>query len=167
MSCNVIIKSIWFKVLTKTSQTYIFREWSFQKLTHLPWISSPHKGPVTRKVFPLQWRHNTLHVTDFCDENSPVTGEFPAQKPSTRKIFPFDDVIMPCDDIIILYVLGHHSLNGHYLRYLFCEVKGCHDVIVYLGQAGGIGSIVHCLGDILGQGGVIIDHSDICSFRGN
>ena len=26
--------------------------------------------------------------------NSPVTGEFPAQRPVTRKMFPFDDVIM-------------------------------------------------------------------------
>ena len=28
--------------------------------------------------------------------NSPVTGEFPAQRPVTRKKFPFDDVIMEC-----------------------------------------------------------------------
>ena len=29
-------------------------------------------------------------------QNSPVTGEFPAQRPITRKVFPFDDVIMSC-----------------------------------------------------------------------
>ena len=35
-----------------------------------------------------------LHVTGLCEGNSPVTGEFPAQGPVTRKMFPFDDVIM-------------------------------------------------------------------------
>ena len=35
-----------------------------------------------------------LRVISLCEENSPVTGEFPAQRPVTRKIFPFDDVIM-------------------------------------------------------------------------
>ena len=35
-----------------------------------------------------------LRVTGLCAGNSPVTGEFPAQRPLTRKMFPFDDVIM-------------------------------------------------------------------------
>ena len=70
---------------------------------------------------PLQWRlnerggvsnHRCLHcllncwfkrrsnktsklcITVFCVGNSPVTGEFPAQRPVKRKMFPFDDVIM-------------------------------------------------------------------------
>ena len=38
-----------------------------------------------------------LRVTGLCEGNSPVTGEFPAQRPVTRKIFPFDDVIMHRD----------------------------------------------------------------------
>ena len=69
----------------------------------------------------LQWRHNerdvdsnhqpydcllmrlfrhkskktsTLCVTGLREGNSPVTGEFPTQRAGTRKIFPFDDVIM-------------------------------------------------------------------------
>ena len=69
----------------------------------------------------LQWRHNErdgvsnhqpydcllnrlfrrgskktskLRVTGLCAGNSPVTGEFPTQRAVTRKIFPFDDVIM-------------------------------------------------------------------------
>ena len=33
-------------------------------------------------------------VTGLCARNSPVTGEFPAQRPVTRKMLPFDDVIM-------------------------------------------------------------------------
>ena len=70
---------------------------------------------------PLQWRHNgpdgvsnhqphdcllkrlfgrrskktsKLRVTGLCAGNSPITGEFPPQRPVTRKMFPFDDVIM-------------------------------------------------------------------------
>ena len=35
-----------------------------------------------------------LRVSGLCAENSPVTGEFPAQRPVTRKMFPFDDIIM-------------------------------------------------------------------------
>ena len=69
----------------------------------------------------LQWRHNgqdgvsnhqphdcllnrlfrcrtkktpKLRVTGLCAGNSPVTGEFPGQWPATRKMFPFDEVIM-------------------------------------------------------------------------
>ena len=71
----------------------------------------------------LQWRHNEcdgvsnhqprdcllnrlfrrrskktskLCVTCLCEGNSPVTGEFPAQRPVMRKMFPFDDVILNC-----------------------------------------------------------------------
>ena len=35
-----------------------------------------------------------LRVTGLCEENSPVTDEFPHKGPVTRKMFPFDDVIM-------------------------------------------------------------------------
>ena len=43
-----------------------------------------------------RWSKKTskLRVTGFCAGNSPVTGEFPAQMPATRKMFHFDDVIM-------------------------------------------------------------------------
>ena len=34
-----------------------------------------------------------LPVTGLCAGNSPVTGEFPAQRPVTQKICPFDDVL--------------------------------------------------------------------------
>ena len=35
-----------------------------------------------------------LRVIGLCEGNSPVTGEFPTKGPVTRKMFPFDDVIM-------------------------------------------------------------------------
>ena len=40
-----------------------------------------------------QRKHRKLRVTGLCERNSPVTGEFPTQRPVTRKMFPFDDVI--------------------------------------------------------------------------
>ena len=35
-----------------------------------------------------------LRVTGLCVGNSPVTGELPHKGPVTRKMFPFDDIIM-------------------------------------------------------------------------
>ena len=35
-----------------------------------------------------------LCVTGICEGNSPVTSEFPAQRPVTQQMFPFDDVNM-------------------------------------------------------------------------
>ena len=35
-----------------------------------------------------------LRVAGICEGNSPVTGEFPAQSPVTRRMLPLDDVIM-------------------------------------------------------------------------
>ena len=76
-----------------------------------------HQGFVST----LQWRHNEhdgvsnhqhhdcllnrlftrkskktskLRVTGVCEGNSPVNGEFPAQRASNAEMLPFDDVIM-------------------------------------------------------------------------
>ena len=75
----------------------------------------------THDIGPIQWRHDErdgvsnhqpheslrnplfkcrskktpkLRVTGLCVGKSPVIGEFPAQRPVTWKMFPFDDVIM-------------------------------------------------------------------------
>ena len=94
----------------------------------LEWFLCVTKESVWETIrSPLQWRHNgamasqitslaivysivysrrrskktsKLRVNGFCEGNSLVTGEFPAQVnsphkgPVTRKMFPFDDVIM-------------------------------------------------------------------------
>ena len=62
---------------------------------HLPYdcLLKPLFGRRSKKT-------SKLRVTGFCARNSPVTGEFPPPPPPkkkgpvTRKIFPFDDVIM-------------------------------------------------------------------------
>ena len=45
-----------------------------------------------------QKKTSKLRVTGLCAGNSPGTGEFPHKWPVTRKMFPFDDVIMECVD---------------------------------------------------------------------
>ena len=54
----------------------------------------PH-GCLLNRLF-RRWSRKTskLRVTGLCEGYSPVTGEFPAQGPVTRKMFPFVDVIM-------------------------------------------------------------------------
>ena len=42
---------------------------------------------------------STLRVTGLWVGISPVTGEFPDKRPVTRKLFPFDDVIMEYDTL--------------------------------------------------------------------
>ena len=63
-----------------------------------------------------------LRVTDLCAGYSPVTGEIPAQRPVTRKMFPFDDVIMAL------------SLHAEYIPKLLLMVRSraflC--VLIYL-----------------------------------
>ena len=42
-----------------------------------------------------QRKHQSSALMALCEGNSPVTGEFPPHKgPVTRKLFPFDDVIV-------------------------------------------------------------------------
>ena len=61
-----------------------------------------------------------LRVTGLCEGNSSltcefpaVTGEFPAQKPTTRNMFPFDDVIMKTGNIDV----------GDECSFMKCEVS--------------------------------------------
>ena len=63
-----------------------------------------------------QWKHeSSLRVIGFCQGNSPVTGKFSTQRPVTRKMFPFHDVIMPflvsrgCREFSLLH--GSSDLN--------------------------------------------------------
>ena len=78
-------------------------------------VNSPHKWPVTRKMFPFDdvimgnylsmprsqlislawWRHQMetfSALLAICAGNSPVPGEFPAQRPVTRSFDVFFDL---------------------------------------------------------------------------
>ena len=65
----------------------------------------PHDCLLGRSFRPRSKKTSKLRVTGLCAGNSPATGEFPPRKwPVTRKMFPFDDVIM----------------NGHYFCWRVC-----------------------------------------------
>ena len=83
---------------------------SSSTLTHLcvsclQWINLAEKSNVAVSIVRLGYlfhhffrrrskKTSKFRVTGFCEGHSPVTDEFPAQRPVTRKLFPFDDVIM-------------------------------------------------------------------------
>ena len=53
-------------------------------------------------LFNRLFRHRSnkpsrLHATGLCVGNSPVAGVYPHKGPITRKMFPFDDIIMSSD----------------------------------------------------------------------
>ena len=77
----------------------------------------PHDCLLNRLFRRRSKKTSKLRVTDLCAANSPGTGEFPAQKASNRKMFPFADVIM-----LTPRPLAHHH---HYYHYYHCY-RHCH-----------------------------------------
>ena len=54
----------------------------------------PH-GCLLNRLFRRRWKKaSKLRVTGLCVGNSPGPGNFPHKGPVTRKMFPFDDVIV-------------------------------------------------------------------------
>ena len=46
-------------------------------------------------LFMRRWKKTSkLRDTSLCEGNSPMAGDFPAQRASNAEMFPFDDVIM-------------------------------------------------------------------------
>ena len=54
----------------------------------------PHDCLLNRLFRRRSKKTSKLRVTGLCAGNSPVTGEFPAQRASNAETFPFDDVII-------------------------------------------------------------------------
>ena len=86
-------------ILTRVAGTLI-RIW---KLPSLLWRHNGHDGVSNHQPHDCLFNHSfrrgskktsQLRVTGCCVRKSSVTGEFPAQMSSTRKMFIFDDVIM-------------------------------------------------------------------------
>ena len=105
-------------------------------------------GPAIERLKSLLWRHNErngvsnhrrldcllnrlfrcmsrktpkFRVTGIYEGNSPVNGEFPAQRAVTRKMFPFDDVIMYYKEFVkirineITWINNTITCNYHWL----------------------------------------------------
>ena len=54
----------------------------------------PHNCLLSRLLRHRSKKASKLRVTGLCEGNSPVAGEFPAQRASNAEKFPFDDVTM-------------------------------------------------------------------------
>ena len=54
----------------------------------------PHDCLLNRLFRRISKKSSKLRVTGPCAGNSPGTGEFPAERASNEKMFPFDDVTM-------------------------------------------------------------------------
>ena len=104
--CEIVLRELWRQSPTATgshSHTLLWRHNGRDGVSnHQP------RGYLLNRLF-RRWSKKTskLRVTGLCAGNSPVTGEFPAQGPVMRKMFPFDDVItlrriMISDGILLL-----------------------------------------------------------------
>ena len=73
------------------------------KITTLHWRHNDHggvsnhqpRGCLLNRLFRRRWKKTSkLRVTGLCAGNSPGPVNYPHEGPVTRKMFPFDDVIM-------------------------------------------------------------------------
>ena len=85
----------WHQTTTKQNQS--------RTACTLQWRQNGHDGVSNHQPHDCLLNHLFMHrskkilklrVTGLCEGNSPETGEYPAQRPVTRKMFPFDGVIM-------------------------------------------------------------------------
>ena len=72
----------------------------------------PHHCLLSRFFRCRSKKASKLRVTGLCAGNSPMTGEFPAQWPVTRKMFLFYDIIMTWEQL-------HNVLHRTCMKHLF------------------------------------------------
>ena len=65
-----------------------------------------------------------LRVTGLCEGNSPVTGEFPTQRASNAKMFPFDDVTLLFKRILKLFRCRDWNSPDECRQYHGCSCPG-------------------------------------------
>ena len=72
-----------------------------------------------------------LRVTGLCEGNSPVTGEFPAQRANDTEMFPFDDVIMNFERTTdAIWLLGPELQIGITLSPCLSSLKITHNALI-------------------------------------
>ena len=94
-------------IYAKYHKFSFLRQWVLCFLILFPWFVNKHYSDVIMDGAASQIASLTIvyssvysgadqrkHQSPNGAENSPVTGEFPAQMASNAKMFPFDDVIM-------------------------------------------------------------------------
>ena len=85
---TLVLATIWCPQATRHYNDVIMSAMAFQITMQL------HDCLLNRLFMRRSKKTSKLGVTGLCAGNSPGTGEFPAQIAVTRKMFPFDDVIM-------------------------------------------------------------------------
>ena len=61
-------------------------------------LKSPASPLFAQPFVQAQIKTSKIRVAGLCERNPPVTDGFPSQRPVTRKMFPFDGIIMNEDD---------------------------------------------------------------------
>ena len=91
-SYNISMKSMYVKsaLFTMVDETLQWRHNDHDDVSN----HRPHVCLLNRLFRRRSKKTSKLRVTGLCAGNSPVTGEFATQRPVTRKMFPFYDVIM-------------------------------------------------------------------------
>ena len=101
------------------------------------WARCRLKSPASRlfaQPFVRRRSKKTLklRVNGLCEGNPSVTDGFPSQRAVTRKMFPFDDVIMITQTIFIhnaktmANIFGRNAFLGHQIR---TDLGTCRDII--------------------------------------
>ena len=77
----------------------------------------PHGCLLNRLFRRKSKKTSKLRVTGLCVGNSPGPVNFPHKGPVTRKMFPFDDVIMETEQVQLCYptMASWHKLTSHLL----------------------------------------------------
>ena len=139
LSCNVLRHAtvffivLWFTYENRSDQltmvanhshtVHILCQWQVRH--YIDVIMSAMASQITNCLLSCLFRRRSketskLRVTGLCERNSPVTGEFLAQRQVTRRMFPLDDVIMK----LAPNLATHHlqticRVNASYILFLF------------------------------------------------
>ena len=84
----------------------------------------PHGCLLNRLFRRRSKKTSKLRVTGLCEGNSPGPVNSPHKGPVTRKMFPFDDVIMIFSILTPAASLGHSVISQMLLLSLGCNVLG-------------------------------------------
>ena len=80
-------------VTVNSLQDWLIVSWTITmtKASQITSLAIVHSTVYSRR---RSKKSSKLRVTGLCEENSPVTGEFPAQRATNAEMSPFDDVII-------------------------------------------------------------------------
>ena len=103
-------------------------------LTTLQWLHNGRDGVsnhwrldcLLNRLFK-RWSMETskLRVTGYCEGNSPVTGKNPHKGPVTRKMFPFNDVVMEYTYVWNTLLVSYYCCQNSNVHNLYSNTMLC------------------------------------------